>query len=90
MMDVTKDGMTQHFDAYDKLKDQIFAINQQADDAINTLNFYEKDPPKISKKSELERILEDEAAEDISKNNKGKGLEGNKKDIVDTLLGMNQ
>lgn len=31
MMDVTKDTMTQHFEAYDKFKSQIDIINAQAD-----------------------------------------------------------
>ena len=28
MMEVTKDGMSQHFDAYDKLKEQLLAIDK--------------------------------------------------------------
>lgn len=42
MMDVTKDTMSQHFEAYDKFKGQIDTINAQADQAINSLNFYEQ------------------------------------------------
>ena len=71
MMDVTKDTMNQHFDAYDKFKGQIDAINHQADAAINTLNFYNDDhhhnseslavvKPVVKKnKTQLERVRED-------------------------------
>ena len=41
MMDVTKDTMSQHFEAYNKFKGQIDLINQQADQAISSLNFYD-------------------------------------------------
>ena len=40
LMDVTKEGMEQHFSAYDKIKDDISYMAKQADDAINSLNFY--------------------------------------------------
>jgi hypothetical protein len=41
MMEVTKDTMQQHFDAYTKFKGQIDTLNQQADQAISALNFYD-------------------------------------------------
>lgn len=37
MIEVTKEGMTQHFEAYDKLKDQLLSIDKMADEAIKTL-----------------------------------------------------
>ncbi len=43
MIEVTKDTMTQHIEAYDKFKGQIDHINAQADAAIKALNFYETD-----------------------------------------------
>lgn len=90
MMDVTKDGMTQHFQAYDKMKDQITAMNIQADEAIKSLNFYEKDPvTKIGGKYELTRIEEAPGAEKAEGSSKP-SLEGSKKGIVDKLLNMNQ
>lgn len=33
--------MSQHFKAYDKFKDQLTVINNEADAAISVLNFYE-------------------------------------------------
>jgi len=70
MMDVTKDTMSQHFEAYDKFKGQIDTINLQADAAINSLNFYEnleakskeaiasaKTAKKVS--TQLERVTEE-------------------------------
>lgn len=44
MIDVTKEGMTQHFEAYDKLKEQILSIDKMAEDAIKTLT--RDEPPK--------------------------------------------
>lgn len=43
MMVVTKDTMDQHFEAYNKFKGQIDTLNQQADQAIMALNFYNND-----------------------------------------------
>jgi hypothetical protein len=92
MMDVTKDNMDQHFQAYDKLKDSISTMNKQAEDAIESLNFY--DYKKGSKKSknngiggmQLERIAEyeDYEAETIKPSQ-----EKSKVKIVDSLLSMN-
>ena len=65
MMDVTKDNMDQHFQAYDKLKDSITTMNKQAEDAIDSLNFYDhKKGVKNKNKNngiagmQLERIAE--------------------------------
>ncbi len=41
MIEVTKDTMSQHIEAYDKFKGQIDQINAQADAAIKCLNFYD-------------------------------------------------
>ena len=41
MMDVTKETMTQHFQAYDKFKDEITDISSQADEAIKVLKYYD-------------------------------------------------
>jgi len=41
MMEVTKDTMEQHFEAYNKFKDQIDTLNEQAEKAITSLNFYD-------------------------------------------------
>ena len=49
MMDVTKETMQQHFDAYDKFKDQICTINKEADEAIQLLEEYDDDA-KANKK----------------------------------------
>jgi hypothetical protein len=46
MIEVTKDTMTQHFDAYTQFKGQIDTITNQADTAISTLNFYEPEETK--------------------------------------------
>ena len=46
MMDVTKETMNQHFQAYDKFKDQITSISSQADQAISSLNFYADEEEK--------------------------------------------
>lgn len=95
MMDVTKEGMKQHFDAYDKIKDQITTLGAQADEAIKSLNFYGGDKSSTDKgpssyKQELARVMEEDyQAEQISKGNKA-SLEGNKKNIVNQLLNMNQ
>lgn len=43
MIEVTKDTMTQHIEAYDRFKGQIDQINAQADAAIKSLNFYDND-----------------------------------------------
>ena len=40
MMDVTKDTMSQHFEAYNMFKDQLEEITKAADAAITSLNFY--------------------------------------------------
>jgi hypothetical protein len=44
MMEVTKDTMSHHFDAFDRFKTQIDDINAKADAAINALNFYDTNP----------------------------------------------
>lgn len=46
MMEVTKDTMEQHFEAYTRFKGQIDTLNQQAEMAISSLNFY--DEPAVS------------------------------------------
>lgn len=51
MMEVTKDTMEQHFEAYNKFKDQIDTLNEQAEKAITSLNFYDDQPADT--KSEL-------------------------------------
>ena len=65
MMDVTKETMTQHFQACDKFKGQIQEIDNQAEEAIKILNFYDTDSSKGGKgdkKSgmQLERVIEDQ------------------------------
>jgi hypothetical protein len=40
MMGVTKETMDQHFEAYNKFKEQLDSLNQQAEQAITSLNFY--------------------------------------------------
>ena len=41
MIDVTKDTMSQHIDAYNQFKGQIDGISSEAQQAITKLNFYE-------------------------------------------------
>ncbi len=50
MMEVTKDTMSQHFEAYDKFRGQIDTINHQADAAISSLNFYENPQEQVQSK----------------------------------------
>ena len=45
-MDVTKDSMDQHFEAYNKLSESITTMNKQAEEAIESLNFYDKKSKK--------------------------------------------
>ena len=87
MMEVTKETMQQHFTAYDKFKDQIIHINNQADEAIKSLQFYDDDKPSTKKKAQtqLERVLE----EDGMKFDNKRSQEESKGDIVTTLLSMN-
>lgn len=72
MIEVTKDTMSQHIDAYNVFKGQIEGINSQAQQAITTLNFYEeakeaKATPgiaagtlgKLHTQKQLERVKED-------------------------------
>ena len=43
MIEVTKDTMSQHIDAYNQFKGQIDNINSQAQNAITNLTFYEEE-----------------------------------------------
>jgi hypothetical protein len=43
MIEVTKDTMSQHIDAYNQFKGQIEGISSEAQQAITKLNFYEEE-----------------------------------------------
>lgn len=43
LKDTTKEVMDTHMSAYSKLKDNIIDITQDADSAIDELNFYQED-----------------------------------------------
>ncbi len=94
MMDVTKETMTQHFQAYDKFKGQIEEIDNQAEAAIKILTFYggdEGDSTSVSTSksrkrpnNQLERVAED-AQEDGTKKKGKVSQEKQKTGIVDQL-----
>ena len=94
MIDVTKETMQQHFTAYDKFKGQIETIEQQANEAIKTLSFYE--PPnsgvlKGNSSRQLDRIIEgDKEAEAVGRKEQKVSQEESKTNIVNTLVNMNQ
>eukprot|EP00347_Sterkiella_histriomuscorum_P006826 403351287 len=98
MMDVTKDTMTQHFQACDKFKGQILEIDTQAEAAIKVLNFYESDGKNVDgyKKNsaagtQLQRVIEDMDEAELMNNKKNKpSHEQSKSTIVNKLYGMNQ
>ena len=43
MIEVTKDTISQHIDAYNQFKGQIEGISSEAQQAITKLNFYEEE-----------------------------------------------
>ena len=60
-MGTTNEFIDTHVNSYNKLKDSIFGINENALNAIKDLNFYsEKDEGLKSKLYELEVVREDE------------------------------
>ena len=72
-MDVTKETMTQHFQAYDKFKDEITDISSQADEAIKVLKYYDDEKEETKKGGrQLERVIEKAYDEDERNDKKSK------------------
>ncbi|CDW85388.1 UNKNOWN [Stylonychia lemnae] len=97
MMDVTKETMNQHFQACDKFKGQIQEIDNQAEEAIRILNFYDNEDggsksKKDKKDMQLERVIEDRSDDEAEVMNKKQkpSHEQSKHHIVNKLNGMNQ
>ena len=51
LMSVTNEAMTLHTNAYEDLRNKIVGINDEAEKAVMSLNFYDGDAPKMSNKA---------------------------------------
>lgn len=63
LMGTTKEVVSSHMDAYDKLKDKILKLNDEADKAMSGLDFYDLDDEdeadsKPGKKKQSETLKE--------------------------------